>query len=348
MEFLQKLEEYQKEARTTQFIYSSTINRLPVLEFKFKNERPKWIPKIKDEFFESNPIKYVYNANNTKCIELIDKLKDDVSQAFLKATTTGLLDLNWLNTIMSEKKVGIPWNHSMNVFFTEIIFYSPAWDLEDYKKQVEFSSYVNVGKQIKSQYVKLDFYDKKFSNEKALKFLEHDYPIKSFYAGFIPRIAHYVEYNQEFKNILLQFLSLKKGLVIGGTIRFSINYLSSKINDFIILFSRFFDKIQISKKHVMFNVHGIKFFCDGFKGISDEIYNKLLKGLLSTEEYDIETIFKTEHKILDIEQIRTSLEDKAKYLIEYYQQHPEIKNEMELFENAQIKRTSDAISKYFI
>jgi len=345
MEFLQKLEDYQKEARKTQYIYSS-IERLPVLEFKFKNEKPKWTPRIKDEFLESPQIKYVYNTNNKESKKAISKLIDSNSKTFLTDTTTGILDENWLNTIISEQKVGIPWSFKINIYYTEIIYYPALWDLETIKNQVEYVSNVYYGKPIRSHYIKLDFYEKKFSNEKALKFLENEYPIKSFYASFTPRIVHYIEYNQEFKNILLQLLSLKKGLVIGGSIRFSLNNLRTNINDMIILCSRFFDKVQISKKHVMFNVHGIKFFCDGFKGISDNIYKKLLDGLLSNEEYDIQGIFKKEHQVIDIEQIKNTLDEKVKDLIQYYQEHPEIKGDP-IFEKAQAKRTAEAITEYF-
>jgi hypothetical protein len=346
MEFLNKLEDYQKEAETIQMKISS-IHRLPVLQFKFKNELENWPSKMKHAFFDSPEIKYVYSASNTKSKAVINKLIDKTSKTFLKDTTTGILNENWLNTIISEQKVGIPWSFKINIFYTEVVFYPPTWDLETVKKTVEYVSTVYYGKPIRSQYIKIDLYDKTFNNEKVRSFLNYEYPIKSFYAAFVPLLTYPVLENHVYKNLLIQFLALKHAMVIGGSVRFSLNYLSLYINDLIVLCSRFFEKVQISKKHVMFGVHGIKFFCDGFKGISDDTYNKILDGILSNEQRDVETIFKAEHKILDIESLRTKLDGKVQELVEYYHDHPEIKDERKLFEEAQAKRTADAISEYF-
>ncbi len=59
-------------------------------------------------------------------------------------------------------------------------------------------------------------------------------------------------------------------------------------------------------------------------------------------------MFKEKHVIIDTETIRESLDAKVQYLVDYYREHPEIKDERKLFEQAQATRTAEAITKSFM
>jgi hypothetical protein len=355
MEFLKKLEEYYEEF-DSKMITIPSLKRLPAIDFVFKQE--VIIPeKLNEPFFKEPYIKFKYGVADDyqkKVLSIAKKVKDPKAKKFLTDAVNKTLDTNWLYAIITEQKNGIPWLIKHNIHFTDILFIPTGFlkYLDDMKRQVESIALTYYGRLIRTDYIPVDLYSvtpkgKVLDNMKVQAFLEYPHVRKSFNASLVTTLT-WIETNQPYKNILIQLLSLKHCLVIGGNMQVDSGSLRPKINDFAVLFSRFFTQVKLLCKIYFFGKHGIRFYCEGFKGISDDTYKKLLDELLKNEEFDIETMFKEKHVIIDTETIRESLDAKVQYLVDYYREHPEIKDERKLFEQAQATRTAEAIAKSFM
>jgi hypothetical protein len=341
-EFIEKLNYYFESAKPEKLSTIPHISRIPQIDFSYGEVPP--LRKFTDKFFDV--IKFQYGSS-----ELSNKLK--IAEVLKSSDQVFILLKEYLESPYSlqnailEASVGTIGVIKPLLFFSRLIFFPSDYDLEDYKKGVENIDMKYYGRLIKTEYIKLDFYSDMFNDNKAREFLNIIPERKAYSVSLVSIVLYPPEKNHEFKNILLQILLLKDGLLPGGIIDTKMD-LTSKVDDILILLSRIFGKVQFCLQIISFGIHGVRIYAKDFKGISDELYVKLKEGIFGNS-LDIKSMFKVQHKLTNSEELSIKLDKQVDEIIEMYEQNKDLilKNVKQLDE-ARLQRTLDDIYQYFI
>lgn len=151
------------------------------------------------------------------------------------------------------------------------------------------------------------------------------------------------------RNLLIQFLSLKKCLNNGGEFRIKVGRTGSFLNDYLLLLSSSFKNVTVI--FLPYKIGNVNYLiiAKGFKGISPDVYDSILKRIPRNPDDSISGVFKKIINVFDSDLFFSEQEPFINRIISEYEENKDVilKN-LNKFKILQVKRSLDVIYPTFL
>jgi predicted O-methyltransferase YrrM len=295
-----------------------------------------------DGIYDVLTFQYASSAKNMspKLENVLERIKSSALKEFLRIFIT---NSNTLRNMLIGKII----HKTAKQPTSRMIFIPSSWDPKHYGQSVDAHDILFYGKTVETKFTLFDVYDKVLNNKKV------EALISSFKGPKYDEIAllnvgiYPPENNQASKNILIQILSFKECLAIGGKTTLN-RGLTKEVLDHIVLLSSLFKKVDVHTYTHRLGFTNFRVDCRGFLGMPDGVYSTLKRAILKDETQTIAGLFK-ENDIFDFESLDKKYTALRQHIESRYMENRQlILKSIDKIKEQQIDRTIQDIYKYIL